>query len=741
MLLLHANQVVSRERLIDGVWGDSPPPTAAHTLDAYMSRLRKELGEQVEPPRLVNRRPGYVLRVEPDELDLHRFERLLAEGRQAVADGRHEEAVAALREAQALFRGPPLQELAHARFAEAESARLTELGLAALEERLDADLALGRHLEVTPELRSLVDSHPLRERLWAELILALYRSGRQADALTAYDQIRRHLATELGVDPGRSLQQLRQQILRQDAALDLAVEPASVAALLPARVGSLDGDPRAHAATASDHRDEAAPPSEPARASAPSTPPSRSPRHRAWVAVAAVLVLAAMAVVGRAVLAHGREGNRIALRSGVTMLDAGTGAATAHVRAGQRPTDVASGAGAVWVSNATSDSVSRIDSKTRAVVPIKVGRQPAGITAGAGAVWVANGGDATITRISTESPFDATAIDVGPGPSDVAVAAGSVWVTNSLDASVSEIDPRTSRVTRTVPVGVGPVGIAVGAGSLWVANQGDDTVSRLDPGSGRVVDAPIRVGHGPVGVAFGAGAVWVTDNIDGSLSRIDLADLSVTTRRLVVGGGAYGVVVSGSTVWVSNEYGGSLTRLDARSFTVAGAVPVRGTPLGLTASNGQVWLASAEDDATHRGGVLRIAADDVDAGQRVLDPTDTYCCGDLWRLLAITNDGLVGFRRAAGVLGTQPSRTSRRHCRRRPTAAGPTSSTCVLGCGTRRVARCGPPTSGTGSSGPCSTVAARGSITKPSRAPRPATTRRTAVTSAPASWPTNAPTR
>jgi YVTN family beta-propeller protein len=654
VMLLHANQVVSRDRLIDGVWGDSPPPTAAHTLDAYMSRLRKELGEHAEPPRVVNRRPGYVLRVETDELDLHRFERLLAQGRQAAADGSNEQAATAFREALALFSGPPLEELAHARFAEAESARLAELGLAALEERLDADLALGRHLEVTPELRKLVDSHPLRERLWAQLILALYRSGRQADALTAYDQIRRRLATELGVDPGRSLQQLRQRILGQDAALDLAAEPAAapaVAVLAPAHGGRrTDGDPRAHAPLpSSDRRDDA----EPALSGQLTAPPNGTGGRRAWLAVATVVVLAATAALGRAMLAHDREGDHLAIRSGVTMLDAATGAAAAHVRLGKRPTDVASGAGAVWVSNAANDSVSRIDSNTHEVVPIKVGRQPSGITVGAGAVWVANGGEATVTRISTATPFDVTQIEVGPGPSDVVVAVGSVWVTNSLDASVTQIDPRSNQVTRTVPVGVGPVGIAFGAGSLWVANQGDDTVSRLDPASGGLVDAPLRVGHGPIGLAFGAGAVWVTNNIDGSLSRIELDDLSVTTLRLAAGGGAYGVAVSGGAVWVSNEYGGTVTRLDAKTFTMTGAVPVRGTPLGLTASHGHVWLASAEDDATHRGGVLRIAADDIDDGQRVLDPTDTYCCGDLWRLLVITNDGLVGFRRAAGVLGTQ----------------------------------------------------------------------------------------
>ena len=397
---------------------------------------------------------------------------------------------------------------------------------------------------MTPELRSLVDSHPLRERLWAQLILALYRSGRQADALTAYDQIRRHLATELGVDPGRSLQQLRQGILRQDAGLDLD-RRAGAAASVPrwslrasARpTGTSEHLRRSHVGLPATNRAA----SEPARRTRLQRPLRDAPSPR-LAGCRAVVVLAAMAVSVARCSPRQRGDTRVDLRSGVTMLDAGTGAAVVHVRAGQRPTDVASGAGAVWVSNATSDSVSRIDSKTRAVVPIKVGRQPAGITVGAGAVWVANGGEATVTRISTASPFDVTEIEVGPGPSDVEVAAGSVWVyqlprrvgvrNRPADESghphlASRGRAGGDRRRRAVRCGSPTRGTTRSAG--WIPRPAGSWTP------------PIRVGHGPLGVAFGAGAVWVTDNIDGSVSRIDLVDLSVTTRRLAP--------VVGRTAW------------------------------------------------------------------------------------------------------------------------------------------------------------------------------------------------
>jgi DNA-binding SARP family transcriptional activator len=172
LLLLHANEVVSADRLIDALWGASPPLTARKTIQVYVSRLRAALGND----RLVTRPGGYVLYVEPEELDLARFEQLVAEARRAPA----ETAASKLREALALWHGPALADLAYEQFAQAEVARLEELRLAAVEQRVDADLELGRHTELVAELETHVAQHPLREHLRYQLMLALYRSDRQA---------------------------------------------------------------------------------------------------------------------------------------------------------------------------------------------------------------------------------------------------------------------------------------------------------------------------------------------------------------------------------------------------------------------------------------------------------------------------------------------------------------------------------------------------------------------------------
>ena len=205
-LLLGANRVVSRDRLIDALWEEEPPETARKALQVYVSQLRKTLGGS----RIVTRAPGYLIRVEPEEFDLERFECLVAQG-----------GAEKLREALALWRGQPLAEFAHERFAQAEVARLEELRLAALEERIEAELGLGRHAALVGELDALVAEHPLRERLRGQLMLALYRCGRQAEALEAYQQARRALVEDLGIEPGRALHELERAILVQDAALEL----------------------------------------------------------------------------------------------------------------------------------------------------------------------------------------------------------------------------------------------------------------------------------------------------------------------------------------------------------------------------------------------------------------------------------------------------------------------------------------------------------------------------------------
>jgi DNA-binding SARP family transcriptional activator len=216
-LLLRANEVVPADRLIDELWGEDSPEDAPTALRVNVSRLRKALPQDV----LTTRSPGYVVRVEPDELDLHRFERLVDEGRSLLARGLAADASERLRDALSLWRGAALADFAYESFAQAAIARLEEIRLAALELRIDADLALGRHHELVGELEALVAEHPLRERLRRYLMKALYRSGRQAEALEAYQDARRALVDGLGIDPSNALQELERAILRQDPALDL----------------------------------------------------------------------------------------------------------------------------------------------------------------------------------------------------------------------------------------------------------------------------------------------------------------------------------------------------------------------------------------------------------------------------------------------------------------------------------------------------------------------------------------
>jgi DNA-binding SARP family transcriptional activator len=220
-LLVRAGETVSTDRLVDELWGAEPPRTATTSLQNFVSQLRKLLG----PDILVTKPPGYVLRLEADTLDAVRFERLVREARAGSAEKR----AAALRHALTLWRGTPLAEFAFDSFAQSEIRRLEELRLSALEDRIDAELELGQTGELVGELESLVAEQPLRERLRAQLMLALYRSGRQAEALDAYQSSRRALVDELGIDPGPALQRLHASILRQERALEPTAPPAPVA--------------------------------------------------------------------------------------------------------------------------------------------------------------------------------------------------------------------------------------------------------------------------------------------------------------------------------------------------------------------------------------------------------------------------------------------------------------------------------------------------------------------------------
>jgi class 3 adenylate cyclase len=223
VLALDLGRVVSVDRLVEELWPGAPPETAAHAVQVYVSQLRKALGGDALP----RKGPGYSLDLDPDRVDVARFVRLVEEGREALAAENAGDAASMLREALSLWRGPALADFAYEPFAQTEIARLEELRTVALEERIEADLALGRHAELVSELEALVEVHPLRERPRGQFMLALYRSGRQADALAAYRTARETLVEELGIEPGPELKALEAAILRQDESLTLTDEAAA----------------------------------------------------------------------------------------------------------------------------------------------------------------------------------------------------------------------------------------------------------------------------------------------------------------------------------------------------------------------------------------------------------------------------------------------------------------------------------------------------------------------------------
>ena len=242
LLLIHANRPLSSDRLIDELWGEQPPASAAKTLQVHISRLRKALGQPAGKNGdavVLTRERGYELRVDSDSVDALRFERLVDEARGELAGGRVDRAASVLGEALSLWRGPPLAEFAYERFAQAEVARLDELRVGALEELVEAKLALGGHAEVVGELAALIAEHPYRERLRSQLMLALYRCGRQAEALQAYQEARKKLVEELGIEPGERLRELERAILAQDRELILttaesaATKPPAPATTIP----------------------------------------------------------------------------------------------------------------------------------------------------------------------------------------------------------------------------------------------------------------------------------------------------------------------------------------------------------------------------------------------------------------------------------------------------------------------------------------------------------------------------
>jgi ABC-type transport system substrate-binding protein/DNA-binding SARP family transcriptional activator/sugar lactone lactonase YvrE len=619
LLVLSANRVVSRDRLLEEVFADESV-TGPRRLNVQISRLRKVVGEQ----RLVTRPPGYLLQVEPGELDLHLFEQLVADGRRALEDADPARAAELLGEALRLWRGRALADLEFEPFARVEAERLEELRLAAVEDRIEAELALGRHGALVPELETLVAEHPLRERLRGQLMLALYRSGRQADALDVYRVGRSLLVDELALEPGPRLKELEQAILRQDEALELEREREThtTTALLE--------EPRSSPTLSEAQRVESRP----------------SRRRLAGSAVVVVIVAVAAITVG--LVTAGSAGKQTPLTTdAIALLSSRNDAITASVPLQGAPSGLAAGFGSLWVSEVDAGQVVRVDPRRHAVVQtIPVGHGPSGITTGAGDVWVVNTVDGTVSRVDPDSGTVAQTISVGNDPSGIVASAGSIWVASQTNGTVLRIDPSTGHIVRAIRTGSGSSGLAAADGSIWVANGDAGTVTRIDPRAGAVTDT-IHVGDAPSAIVGSRRGVYVLDLLDATVSRIDPTTDGIRWTSPVLGAPT-GLARANNVVWISDA-NGSVAGLDRHGRRVA-TKRVGEQPEAVASTTDGLWIALAEGGAGHRGGTLTIAnslgfPDTIDPADGTADETAPT------QYLGLTNDGLVTFDHVAGPAG------------------------------------------------------------------------------------------
>jgi DNA-binding SARP family transcriptional activator/ABC-type transport system substrate-binding protein/DNA-binding beta-propeller fold protein YncE len=590
ILLLHANEAVSRDQLIDGLWGDSPPPSARHTLDDYVSRLRRALG----PDRIERRAPGFVLRVEPGELDLETFEALLENGRAAAAAGDAAEARDSLHAALALWRAPALADLEYEPFAGVEAARLEERRLLALEARVDADLQLGSGPELVGELERLVSEHPYRERLLGYLMVSLYRAGRQSEALAVYQAGRQRLAEELGLEPGAELQELERRILRHDPGL-LATS------------GTGWG--------------------------------SRTPKHR-WAVVFGLAVVGATAALA-VVLGTGGTGVSIGYSGNQLVALRGLGAAPAALTAAY---------GHLWTANPDAGTVSRIDLPRGSVRDeIQVPGSPAALAAGGRWIWTSSVPGDRVERIDPQTDRVTKIVRLGSARAGaIAFGDGGLWIGDVTDNDLIEFDPVSGRPRRRIALSVKPTALAIGNGTIWVADYDENEVVPVDLKTGSELPS-VHVGSGPSAVAIGAGAVWVANELDGTVTRIDLQNDSAGSS-IGVGSWPSAVEVADGSVWVANRYSypGTVARIDHPNGNAkVTKFHVGGEPVALAAARAKIWEASAPPEQ-HRGGTLRL----LHTRPITIDPQQQ---SDLLPLQsdALTADGLVTYNHAPGSAGTQ----------------------------------------------------------------------------------------
>ena len=599
LLVCEASQAVSVDHLIDGVWGDPAPAGAVSSVQTHIFHLRQVL----EPDRargapgtvLVTVPGGYRLDVDPSCVDMTRFERLTTEGDAALARGDPAAALAGYDAALALWRGDVLAGLADHPFVAHVRARLEEARASALVSRLQAQLDVGHDLAVVAEARALVRDHPLREDLHAQLMLALYRSGRQSDALAAYHQLRSVLDEELGIEPSPRLQELQRRVLTQDPSLDW--QPPSVP-----------------------------PPAVPPAVPPPGLPPvaEARPRKSARIGALATAMVLVGTMLGGADIPASPAAAATLSPNTVSELNASEHV-VASLPVGTNPVAMASSHGHLWVVNAGDSSVWKIDPSSHTVgQKIDVGKDPRGVVATGDDLWVTSFTDGTVTRINMVDDRQVETVQVGNNPDAIAAGPVGLWVANSGDNTIQRIDTDAvpAVADRAVPVGDGPDGLAVDDRSVWVANGRGASVMRIDARKRSPMTDPIQVGTGPRGIVLAGGDVWVADELSQDVYRID-AD-TYQTRPVAVGDGPTGLAVHDGSLFVAEKYAGELVRIDLATGEPH-RTDLRGALHAVTVVGGRLWVAAGTAAAAgHRGGTLRVATGAMPGTFGGIDPASVY---------------------------------------------------------------------------------------------------------------------
>jgi YVTN family beta-propeller protein len=462
-----------------------------------------------------------------------------------------------------------------------------------------------------PELKTLVSAHPLRERLLGQLMIALYRSDRQAEALQAYEQGRRALTEELGLEPSARLQSLERRVLQRDPEL-------------------------------------AAPP----KRGRPPLVPARVWRHPRVVVLlgALVVVIAVFAAVIQGFVQGDDGASKLKFgANAVAALDPDSGNVQATVEAPAPPTSMAAGFGFVWAASADSNTVIVVDPKTNTVrQTIPVESAPGGIAIGGGWVWVTNSLTGTVSQISPETLSVVQTIPVGNGPTGIAAGDRYVWVANTSDHTVSKLRASDGKPLKTFVAGPDPGAVALGENAVWIASKLAAVVVKLSPSSGEILDRS-PVGEGPAGVAVGAGSIWVANSLSGTVSRLDPRSGDVR-GTVEIGSSADAIAVVRGDVWVASTFAGTVSLIDTSEGDVT-EIDIGNRPTALAAGEGRLYVGVRPSRASHVGGTFRVLSSDPVA-PRQIDPANAYS-PDAWKTLALTNDGLVGWRRVGGQAGTE----------------------------------------------------------------------------------------